>query len=476
MSTSPLTADPVIFALVSVSAACLILTAFVAIALRRPGLVLLSFFVFFAFAWRLCSVLYIDIFGPVFSEQLERDIGPGISALPIALAQVILIVALLGSFRPARLQAIVTGSSSALRSRVSGGRFDLSDAALWIVAFFVIALWIELLARGPVPLFAGMERYDYSRLYGGPLHRLLLDWGAMLAFQLGVFLVAPTFCARPFDWRFCGLFASLILYLFLVGHRFSSLYTYTSFFVIPIGIAIMSRQASQGQSLVSGTVLRYLALGGAVLCVLIVGAVAYSYTVVRAFEGDELFTKLSQRILIQQGEMWWMTYERVFLQDHWNGAQAAYKLFINPYAPDRNSTMQFLMEAALPQTRAHFILDQGSAYTGGWPEVFFELGGPIGGFVLVAASAVIFSEFMFLLTRCVVQERFATCFFLTPVLYALQICIASGMVNSFVQLTFMLKVAMALLVYVAEEKWRFDMLSALPPTHSPSQAFSQKES
>jgi len=181
-------------------------------------------------------------------------------------------------------------------------------------------------------------------------------------------------------------------------------------------------------------------------------------------------TKLSQRILVQQGEMWWMTYERVFLQDQWNPAQAAYKLFVDPYDPSRNSTMQFLMEAALPWARSHFILDQGSAYTGGWPEVLFELGGPIGGFVLVAISAVIFSEFMFLLTRCVAQERFATCFFLTPVLYALLICLVSGMVNSFIQLTFLLKVAMAVLVFVAEEKWRSHMLGVLPPAHPASRA------
>jgi hypothetical protein len=476
MPTTSLTSDPVIFALISVSAACLVITALAAIALLRTALGLLSFFVFFAFVWRLCSVLYIDIFGPVFSEQLERDIGPGISALPMALAQGILIAALLGSFRPARLQALFTGNSSAFGGRVSGGRFDLSDAALWIVGFFVVVLWLELLASGLIPLFAGMERYDYSRLYGGPLHRLLLQWGPMLAFQLGVFLVAPTFRSHAFDWRFAGPFASLILYLFLVGHRFSSLYAYSSFFVIPIGIAILNRQASRGRALVSKTVLRYVALAGAAFCVLIIGAVAYSYTVVRGFEGAELFTKLSQRILVQQGEMWWMTYERVFLQAHWNGTHAAYKLFVDPYDPHRNSTMQFLMEAALPHTRAHFILDQGSAYTGGWPEVLFELGGPIGGFVLVAVSAVIFSEFMFLLARCLVQERLATCFFLTPILYAVLICIASGMVNSFIQLTFLLKVAMALLVYVAEERWRSDVLTVLPPGPRPSKAELQEGS
>ena len=70
------------------------------------------------------------------------------------------------------------------------------------------------------------------------------------------------------------------------------------------------------------------------------------------------------------------------------------------------------MELGLPLDHAHYIIAQGSSYDGGWPEVFFELGGPFGGFILVALSAIAFSEFMFLMMRCIVQERFATCFFI----------------------------------------------------------------
>jgi hypothetical protein len=156
-----------------------------------------------------------------------------------------------------------------------------------------------------------------------------------------------------------------------------------------------------------------------------------------------------------------MTYERVFVQGNWNGGMAAYKLFVDPFNPARNSTMQYLMELGLPLERAHFILGAGSAYTGGWPEVFFELGGPAGGFVLTALSAILFSEFMFLVVRCIVQERFATCFFLIPVLFALTINIAAGMVNSFIQVTFAIKLAVALIVYITEDRWR----SGLIPAH-----------
>jgi hypothetical protein len=442
-------------ALVSVTAVATFMTVGLWIAIKRPGLGMIFFFVLVAFAWRLVSVLYIDLFGPLFSEQLARDIGPGISGLPIAISQGMVVVALLFSFRQQRLRQLIGPDEPGLASQLPPGRFTLPDLAFLAASLFVVAVWVELLARGHIPLLAGVERFDYTRLYGGFLHHRLLEWGPMLVFQLGIFFAIPLLHGGPSDRRFGVLFAALILYLFLAGHRFSSFYVYASFFVMPIGAVLIGRQVKspfQG-NIASRKMLRYLAGGGAVLLALIAAAVAYSYIVVRG-EGAELVEKLSQRILVQQGEMWWMTYERVFLHDDWSASRAAYKLLVDPFDPTRNSTMQFLMELALPVQRAHHILARGLSYTGGWPEVFFELGGPFGGFALAALSAVVFSEFMFLMTRCIVRERFVTCVFLTPILFALSIAIVSGMINSFVQVTFLIKVAAALVVYITEDKWR----------------------
>jgi len=229
-----------------------------------------------------------------------------------------------------------------------------------------------------------------------------------------------------------------------------------------MGAVLIGRQARSAShtEMVSKKVPRYLGAAGAALLVLTATAVVYSYIVVRD-EGEELLAKLTQRILVQQGEMWWMTYQRVFLHDNWNGSLAAYKLFVDPFDPSRNTTMQFLMELGLPVDRAHSLIAQGTAYTGGWPEVFFELGGPIGGFALVAIGAVVVSEFMFLLVRCIVQERFVTCFFLTPLLFTLSIMIVSGMLNSFIQVSFLIKVVAALVAYVVEDRWRANLSSPI---------------
>ena len=94
-----------LFGLPSAVAAGTVLGAMFWITIRRPGLGMIFFLFFFAFAWRMRSVLFIDLFGPVFSEQLDRDIGPGMSAVPLAISQGFVIAALLFSFRQRRLQS-----------------------------------------------------------------------------------------------------------------------------------------------------------------------------------------------------------------------------------------------------------------------------------------------------------------------------------------------------------------------------------
>ena len=86
----------------------------------------------------------------------------------------------------------------------------------------------------------------------------------MLAFQLGIFFAVPLLHDRPSDWRFSALFGTLILYLFLAGHRFSSLYVYSSFFVMPIGaVLIFRRGTSPHGEIVSRRILRHLTIAAA---------------------------------------------------------------------------------------------------------------------------------------------------------------------------------------------------------------------
>jgi hypothetical protein len=55
-------------------------------------------------------------------------------------------------------------------------------------------------------------------------------------------------------------------------------------------------------------------------------------------------------------------------------------------------------------------------------------------------------------------------------LFALSITIVSGMVNSFIQVTFLIKVVAALAVYVTEDKWRSKLIRSRQFVGSEKQA------
>src|SRR6187549_4425 len=125
VTASEVDSGSLLAALVSVTAVATFMTVGLWIAVKRPELGMIFFFVLFAFAWRLVSVLYIDLSGPVFSDQLARDIGPGIAALPMALSQGIVVMAMLFSFRRQRLRNLVGPDGAGLASRLPPGRFSL---------------------------------------------------------------------------------------------------------------------------------------------------------------------------------------------------------------------------------------------------------------------------------------------------------------------------------------------------------------
>lgn len=450
---------------ISGGAVTAILAGIAAIVLRRPYLGLIFVFFFFAFAWRISNAFVIDVFGPLYADELYRQIGPGISSLPLAIAQGLVIISILVSFRPGRLRALAESTRDSVLGHLPPGPFTLSDLAFVIILPFVAALYFELYSVGHVPLFEKLEPLAYRQLYAGPLHHLLFDWGAMLAFQLGVFFSTPRLGGKPFDWRFAGILFSLFIYHFLVGARFSPFYLYGSFFSMPVGIILLHQHFAAASSAEAEQrrreIVRRLLIGGALVFAFVACTIIYSFAVVRSFHGDELTFKVTQRLFVQQGELWWMTYERIFLYGDWNFSHAAAAIFLHPLYTHRNSTLQYLMEMALPLERAKDLLGQGSSYTGGWPEVLFELGGPVGGFVAATLSAFCFSEFMYFVTRCVIQQRYATTFFLTPILYAVSVYLVSGMVNSFIQLTFLAKIFAAAFFYLLEDRWR--LVLALQP-------------
>jgi hypothetical protein len=438
-------------AILSVLAAATFAAVLGWLALNRPYLIVLFIFFLFAAAWRVVSALYIDVAGPVRSEQLSRSVGPGIAAVPLVLSYLLILLATVIVFRRNRIRRLL--SRPRIGYSVATGSPTVQDVAFVFAGLFSLALWLQFLWIGHIPFFSGLERFDYTEQYGGVFHAMLMEYGPMYALILGVFCCAPFLRGQGFDQRFIGLVAALFLYLFLAGHRFSAFYSYGSFFLVPVGAIFMLGLEQVDNVAFRSAVQRFSRglLAGSVILVAAVGlALHRSYTVTRAGSASGFL----DRLLVQQSEMWWLTFERVFSAGSWSFSESADFIFLNPIEPLRNTTIQYLMARAIPD-RVHEVLNTGTQYAGGFPEIMFELGGIWIGLGLVFLFGLLLAEYMFFLVSCFLQERFASTVLLTAILYTLAVTFVGGMLNSYVVWTFAIKVSITAIVVQLEARWCF---------------------
>ena len=178
------------------------------------------------------------------------------------------------------------------------------------------------------------------------------------------------------------------------------------------------------------------------VCALVAVAIFNSYVVVRplALDRAQPLDKLRNRILVQQGEMWWATHQRVFVEQRHDGAEAGRFLFLDPIDPQRNTSIQYLMVLSIGE-KTRNIIEQGSNYTGGYPEIAFELLGRLGGFALILLVSSITALLMYALVRAILLNRIITVFTTFYVLFHFLNFHLGGMLNFLVAWTFTVKVA-----------------------------------
>ncbi|MEO5883660.1 MAG: DUF6418 domain-containing protein [Caldimonas sp.] len=418
----------------------------------RTAAALAGFFVLFSLATRTLSLSYIDLAGPVYAVELETFIGGG-SSMPLFACGVLAFLLPLGyAFRPSRL-------SAALRPTASGpmqARRGTAHFVFAMVLAFVVALYVDMLARGPIPLFAGLDRIEYNSGLAGPLHAVAFDFGFLFAAALGTFFVFPRLRGRDFDFRFLTLYLSFLVYFALTGNRFSAFYAFSSFFVLPLASlpamkaagrlrAPPASRAAWKSLLCSRSALLFgIASGGLAILALLVNSVVN----VRAY--DDPAEQFTQRILIQPSQLWWTTWES--LKDRstdafdsvWEGA------LINPIDPTRNTSIQVLMVKNLGDERATELIGQGTQYNGGYPEILFELTGPWVALPVALAFSCITAWLLRLCVVSICRGRFATAFMALYVFFGFSLLYMGGMLNFLFAWTFLVKVLALFLAWFLE--------------------------
>jgi uncharacterized protein DUF6418 len=416
------------------------------IAAYRPVLFLAFLFILFTFFWRTASTMYIDLAGPVLSSQTLHYIGPGLVTPLHVLAYFLTLMPFFVLLRPALIES---WRSEADNAAAPQGTLTLSDATFAVSLLFLAYLFFDMMRLGQIPLFAHIERFDYTAKLAGHAHRWLIQYGNFVVFWWGVMFAAERLRNRRVGGRYLALLALLLLYMFLSGNRFSAFYSFGSFFIGPLSALVAERIDNHPATVPFAWITRgfrprdLFAVGSTtVVLVVVVGFAIYNNLAnVRGFRGPELRSEFIERTLIQPSEMGWISFERVFNFGRWQPDRVYDFLFQQPIDPGRNTTPQYLMLETIgePRTSEHIL--GGFQFAGGFPEIFFELFGPIYAWPFILGASYIAAALTALMVKGVLQGRYASAFLALYVLYGFDVMYIGGMLNFVTVKTYWIKVA-----------------------------------
>jgi Family of unknown function (DUF6418) len=404
------------------------------IAAYRPIILIGFFFILFTLVWRTAATMFIDLAGPVFSSQTDRFVGPGLAAPLHVLAYFVTLAPFFFLLRPAAVQHWLHDAD---RERAAPGMITLSGVTVVVSLFFLGYLYFDLIRIGSIPLFARLERFVYTAQYAGAVHGWLILYGNFVTFWWGVMFVAERLRNRRIDIRYLGMLGILMVYLLLTGNRFSAFYSFCSFFMIPlagvIAVGIGNNRPAVPFSWIGKTFRRrdLIAFGAVVVVAAIALAVGIYNNLanVRHFQGDEILSQFSERLLVQPSELGWISYERVFTFGQWHPDRVFDFLFQAPLDASKNTTPQFLMLETIGEPRTYEHISGGFQFAGGFPEIFFELFGPIYAWPFIFGAGYITAGLTAVIIKGVIQGRYASAFLSLYVLFGFYVMYIGGMLN-----------------------------------------------
>ena len=425
---------------------------------RRTYLVVALLWLIIPMVWRLASSFFIDLSGPMFAEQVMRHVGPGSATLLLAFDYAV-VLAVFALVLPRDFSGSVAGGPS---PQPEAYRRLVSNVVFVAGVVLLAATYADMLRIGSIPLFSGIERYDYARDYAGHLHLLLFRFGDVAALALGCLFVLPSCFGRAPAVRFLGLFLAMLAYAFLTGHRYSAFFKFCTLFALPcamlLAVNVEGRRINDALRYVLPAIALVLLAAGAMVAY----AVFKSYFTVRLDDSDDPLTGLKLRLLIQQGELWFLTYQRVVELGIWDFGRTFEFLFHSPIDSNSNTSIQYLMYLALGKD-AFPLLEAKQQFAGGFPEIPHEMFGGVGGVLAVGALSLFPAFLLRLLLGNIAQGRILTALWAGLVLYPFAIMYWGGMLNFVLAWTFWAKlVGLIAALVIVHRPWRAAALGAAP--------------
>lgn len=155
---------------------------------------------------------------------------------------------------------------------------------------------------------------------------------------------------------------------------------------------------------------------------------------------------------MRQGQIWWTTHERVFVENNHNPAQALEYVYENPIR-DGNTSLLYLMYKDIDAS-IYDAIHLGSQYTGGYPAILPEIAGPVLSFVITFVAAFLMGLAMYWLLKELLSGNFLSAFAIAFLVQPLIVFHLDGKMIFLWNPNFYIKIFLTLVIVHFEKSWR----------------------
>lgn len=414
------------------------------VGLRRPKFVVFAAPALMSILLKTTSVLYIDLCGPFYSRQLQMEVGLEVGSLHLLFSYALL---MLGFFLVIEFCYSKAEKNNLIFShRKVGKNFQIMNV---IISMFLVFLCLNLARAGTIPLLDKIERYDFAVNHGGAIHGVLIKYLAIISSLLGVCIAYSYLVKKKLNVLAATNIFVILVYGLLTSHRFSYFNKVLVFSFVPMGVMMAGRMYLVYLYATITVIKKKILLSLLLLIILTtsVGSVVYSYAIIRTSGDATLLSKIDERVLIQQGELWFATMNMHENDNSLSLSKQFELLFTNPIDPARNTSIQLLTvnQVGLAETRR--LGSIGQQYAGGFPEIFLSLSNYAILPLATLFTGVLLGFVTILFITSVTSGKVLCCVLGSFLLYGVYLTLFNGMLNQYFQITFCIKVILFLVLY-----------------------------
>lgn len=411
---------------------------------KTPFYIVMFFSIILLSFWRIVSSFYIELHDRLYSREIFDYITLHHGSTIILISYYFLLFSIIYIvFSGRELNRLSILKTKYLKKDISFCGFPLYYYIYIFLLCLVLILLIDIIRFGHrIPLLSGVERYDFQHTL---LMSFFLKYQSLIFIFLGVsYYYAHTNLRVRLKKKIIYTLFLYMLYLLLLGNKFSAFFINFSFFILPIALIFLDYKWNKK---LLNSLIKYITISSSILFFFVY--VKFSYIVnERGKSIIEAKDDVIERIFVQQNELFSHAFHRLFILKHYNFEEAIYNIFINKsHLPGTNTSLHYIMYQELPYNNYMNVHQQ---YTGAFPQIIIEMFGVYGSYVILSIVYLIMSFLLIIFYKAILKKHYMTLVFAAFVVQPFIIFTLSGKMIFLVQYKYYLKVLLLIISILFE--------------------------